>query len=94
MSVDRSFFFDHSAGFSSITSLAPNISSERSFFDPPMNTRFFKSFKSRRLCMGQARFGAAFRKGPSPAAARPNQQKLDSLASQPVANRRDLFTFA
>jgi hypothetical protein len=93
MSVNRSFSFSCAAGFPPIA-LAPNIASERSFLDPPMHSRFFKGFQSRRLCVGQTRFGATFRKSPAATPAGPNQQKLNSLAPHTVANRRDLFAFA
>jgi len=93
MSVDRKVFLAGSCSRFP-RAAAPNISGERGFFDPPMNSRFFECLECRRLGMGQPPFRAALGKRPSPAAPGPNQQKLDSTAAHPVANRSGLFAFA
>ena len=94
MSVDCKFFFAGSrASFSLAAPLAPNISRERSLFDPPMHSRFLERLQRGRLGVGQSRFSAALGKSPPPAAASPNQQELDLSTTHPIANRGHLLAF-
>lgn len=74
--------------------LAAQVANKRRVFDPTVNSRFLESFNRRRLSVGQAWLGATFGKGPAPAAAGLDQQKLDRSFSQPIANRCNLFAFA
>ena len=59
-----------------------------------MNSGLLERLQRRRLGVGQPRFRAALGKRPPPAAAGPNQQKLDSAVAHPVANGSDLLTCA
>ena len=93
MSVNRNSFFAGSRSrIPRAARLAANIPGEGSFLDPSMNSRFFEGLERRSLGVGQPRFGAALGKSPAPAAARANQQKFDTAAAGPIANRGDLFT--
>ena len=59
-----------------------------------MNSRFFERFECGRLGVSQARFSAALGKSPSPTTTGLDKQKLDAIAANPVADRRNLFAIA
>jgi hypothetical protein len=97
MSIDREFPPRRSCRrFSLGVSVEPDIASEGSFFDPPMNACFLESLQRRDLGMGQARLRLALWESPAPAtslpdAPRPNQEKLDVAIAYAVTNRSRLF---
>ena len=68
----------------------PHILREGPFFDSPMYSSLFECLQRRRLRMRQARFCAALRKRPATSAGF-DEQKLDSLSADPIANRSHLF---
>ena len=68
------------------------ISSERGFLHAAVDSGFLKSFKRRRLSVGQTRLDASLRECPS-AAAGLYQQELNAVWPDTVADSRDLFAF-
>jgi hypothetical protein len=90
VSVDREFSIAPRSGIPS-GAFASNISGERCFFDPSMNSRFLERFECGRLGVGQGRFSATFGKSPSSPSASLDQQELNAIITNAVADRRNLF---
>jgi len=94
MGLDDDLFFCRLRGgsrsISQVAALATNVPGKRGLFHPSVNSGLFKGFERSRLGVGQSRFSFALGKRPVSAVG-PNQQELNAVCADPVANSGDLF---
>lgn len=76
------------AGFA--VGIAVVVAREGHLFDSPMNASLFKRFEGRGLGLREARFDSSFGEDPAPASSL-NQQELQTLAAEAIANGRNLL---
>jgi hypothetical protein len=94
MSLDDELFFCRLRGgsrsISQVAALATNVPGKRGLFHPSMNSGLLERFEGCRLGVRQPRFSFALRKRPMTAVG-PNQEELNAVCADSVANSGDLF---